>query len=276
MRRYTLAIGSLALATIGLMFGIVPGSSSSSGATDQDLPHRAYLPVVARDAEPPPAPPQTPTLAPTVVPAPSPTQPPPSAPAGLSVQGGLWWVDSLGYNHVTGIVVNYFSFPVDFVEVTARFYGTGGQMLATDSSFTRPRAILSGESSPFDLLLFDKVPGIVDVELEVTDYDTDIYSAIPSGLSVAVTNQTVDIIGYGHVYGTVTNSSSSSWDFVEIIIAIVKDGRVLAVDSSFAKPRLLTPGKLGSFEVLVSPHTTFDPVDFTGVSIFVWVDADVP
>lgn len=224
--------------------------------------------MIARDAAPPPEP----TLAPTVVPTKIPTQPP----SGLSLQGGLWWLDTLGYHHVTGIAVNYFSFPVGFVEVTARFYGSGGQLLATDSSFTSLRTIPAGESSPFDLMLFDTVSGIVDVDFEVTDYDTDIYFAIPSGLSVAITNKTVDTIGYGHVYGTVMNSSSSSWDFVEVILALVKDGRVLDVDSSFAKPRLLTSGRTGSFEVLVSPRPGFAPVDFTGITILAWVDADVP
>lgn len=253
----------LASAGVALHEGLADGPSS--------FPRRAVLPAIAADGIPGFQPPADATATPT------PPLPPPTAPtAGLSLQGGWLWTDTLGYAHITGLVVNNFPYPVEFVEITGKFYGSGGRLLATDWTFASLRAISAFGSSPYELLLFPAIPGIQSAEAEVTDYDTELYYPMPSGLTAVITNTVVDTIGYGHIYGTVTNNSSSTWEFVEVIIALATGGRIVAVDSGFARPHTLAPGQTGTFEVLVSPHAGISPVDFSGLTLYRYVDADAP
>lgn len=200
---------------------------------------------------------------------------PPPAPsgAGLVVSGVTVYTDSINYMHVVGLITNNFSYPVEFVEVTANFYSSSGVLLATDSTYSSTRAIRAGGTSPFEALEAS-VPGIARTEVVVTDFDSKLYFAVPTGLNPVITNKTVDIIDFGHLVGTVTNNSQTTWNYVEITVALVKDGRVIDVSSGYAKPSTLSPGQTGTFEILISPHNGFDPVNFNGITLLLYTDAD--
>jgi hypothetical protein len=85
-------------------------------------------------------------------------------------------------------------------------------------------------------------------------------------LSATVTNTYTSSTGTLHVVGTVTNSSSRSYEYVEILVALyASDGRVVAVDFTYSEPDALGPGQSGTFDVLV-----LDPPAHTRMRI--WVD----
>ncbi|QFG02760.1 hypothetical protein [Tepidiforma bonchosmolovskayae] len=266
---------------------VAASALDSPGAESQTFAPRAVVPMVARDEGAAPPPPTPTPLPPTATPTPRPSTPTPTAPAatptprpptptptpqpsGVRLQGVSWYVDSLGNIWVVGLVINGLSTPVEFVEVSARFYGASGQLLATDWSFADVTIIPAGGSSPFSVLLLNPPPGIVSVEALISDYD--IASRPPiTGLNATVTNVYRDSIGVLHVVGTVRNNSPVTYKFVEVYGAYVNSaGLVVRVDFDFATPSTLAPGQQGTFEMLFFSA----PAGMESMNLLIWTDAD--
>ncbi len=266
----------------------------SPGAESQAFVPRAVVPMVARDEGAAPPPPTSTPLPPTATPTPRLSTPTPTAPAatptprpptptprppthtptpqpsGVRLQGVSWYVDSLGNIWVVGLVINGLATPVEFVEVSARFYSASGQLLATDWSFADVTIIPAGGSSPFSVLLLNPPPGIVSVEALISDYD--IASRPPiTGLNATVTNVYRDSIGVLHVVGTVRNDSPVTYRFVEVYGAYVNSaGLVVRVDFDFASPSTLAPGQQGTFEMLFLSA----PAGMESMNLLIWTEAD--
>ncbi|MCX7617054.1 FxLYD domain-containing protein [Tepidiforma sp.] len=273
--RYLLALAGLLLA--GFAAALV---SAPRDAGSQVFTPRAVVPMVARDeGAPPPPPPATPTpFAPNATPTaaqPTPTPRPPTAtptpaPSGLRLQGVNWYIDEdIDFLYVLGIVVNGLSTPVEFVEVSARFYSASGQLLATDWSFADVTIIPAGGSSSFGLILIDPPAGITRVEVDITDYDISRRTPI-TGLQVTVTNIYRDSLGWLHVVGTVRNTSSTSYRFVSLYAAFVDPlGRVIRRDVDVSTPSDLAPGQAGTFQMLLIDA----PPGLENLNLLIWTDA---
>ena len=63
------------------------------------------------------------------------------------------FMDSIGYLHVVGEVLNNTPTNAQFVKVTGTFYDTNNQVVATDFTYTNPSDIGSGQKAPFELTL---------------------------------------------------------------------------------------------------------------------------
>jgi hypothetical protein len=216
-------------------------------------------------ATPTEAPTATPTLAPTATPTPVPTEPPRS---DVFVRNYSSYISSTGTLHIVGEVVNPFPQPVQFVEITADLYSSSGVLLTTDFTFSRLSVIPAGEDSPFHVLVFDPPPGVDRYTLSVTDYRKPSFDSPVSGLAVSITNSYTSSSGTLHLVGTVTNSSTTTYKFVEPIAALYdSSGTVIRTDSTFTKPDTLAPGQAGTFDLLV-----FDPGNWT--TYRAWVDGN--
>ena len=119
-----------------------------------------------------------------------------------------------GTIHVEGLVTNGLTVPIGFTEITADFYDSGGQLLATDFGFSELDTIPAGGTSPYSILLLDPPPGIATVSVQVTDYDTTPYQPPATGLTPTVTNIYRSITGTVHVVGLVKNNSSFTYKYV--------------------------------------------------------------
>lgn len=196
----------------------------------------------------------------------------PSQPSGVYAHYSIWYIgEYTGTIHVEGLVTNGLSGPIDFTEVTADFYGAGGQLLATDYGFSDIDTIPAGGTSPYTILLLDPPPGIASVNVHVTDYDTTPYQPPVTGLSVAVTNIYRSITGTVHVVGKVTNNSGITYDYVEPIGAFVDaQGTVIRTDYTFTSPDTLAPGGVGTFDMLFLDG----PTGMESANFLIWVDGN--
>jgi hypothetical protein len=180
-------------------------------------------------------------------------------------------VSSTGTSHIVGEVANLTSEAVEFVEITANFYSSSGALLATDFTFAAVGVILPGSDSPFHLLLLDPPPGITRYTLQVTDYYSPPFSDPVIGLHAMVTNVYTSSTGSLHMVGTVTNNSSTAYEFVEPLVALYDaNGTVVRVDFTFTSPDDLAPGQIGTFDLLIlSPVPEWS-------TYRMWVEANVP
>lgn len=261
---------------LGLLFALVSVASQTFGtASGADVVPRAYVPQLARD-EPVPATSTPPTITiPTPTASPRPTSTPPPAatpsPSGVYAKGGtLYTSQYTGTIHVVGLVINGLGVDIGFVEVTANFYGSSGQLLATDYTFTEVSVVPAGGSSPYHILLFNPPPGIASISVAVTDYDTTPYRPAVAGLQLTVSNIYRSSIGTVHVQGTVKNQSGRTYDYVRPIGAFLDpSGNVIRTDFTFSSPDNLAPGQQATFDMLFLDA----PAGMEHANLMVWVDA---
>lgn len=265
MKRRAMAV--LAAFTAGLL---LLGLARTDVSADSSLRPRGFAPLIAADGAPaPPTPTPTPTRP---APPPEPAATPP--PQGISNSGGIYYTDSIGWTHVVGMVTNNTSAPIEYVEVTARFYDASSILIAVDTTYVSPGVLNPGARGLFETLT--QLPGkAARVEALVTNYDiADNYALTDSQLTAQKTNYYTDSIGYGHMVGTVRNNTSRTLTYVEVRTGFLRsDGSVVTQDFTFSKPETLGPGQQGTFEILLMPHAGFDPKQTGSLKYVLLVDA---
>ncbi len=217
---------------------------------------------------PSPSPPATPS--PTVTP-PTPTATPSStpAPAVMTTRHSTWHVDSIGALWVVGEVYNGLNRPIGYVQVTANLYSASGQLLATDFGFAGLTTMPPHGDAPYAVLVSTAPHGVDHVTVSVTDYTDPPFDKPVVGLRATITNVYTDSIGFRHVVGTVANSSSFTYDYVQPYVALyAASGDVVSVAFAFTQPTTLRPGQTGTFDVSASASGA------AVASQRVWVDAD--
>lgn len=280
--RYLLALAGLLFAGLAAALASAPRDAGSQVFTP-----RAVVPMVARDEGAPPPPPATPTpFAPTATPTPrpptatptaaqpTPTPRPPTAtptpaPSGLRLQGVNWYVDRWGDIRVMGIVINGLGSPAEYVRVTARFYSASGQLLATKDDYADIGIIPVGGSSPFEVWLYDPPPGITHVEVAVSGFLASNRTPI-TGLVFSITNIYRDRWGVLYIVGTVTNTSSTTYRYVNVRAAYVDaSGNVVRMDADYISSDELLAGQSSPFEI-----TFYDaPPGLENLNLLIWTDA---
>lgn len=266
-RLFIVALGCAGLTLFALTLALATFRASAQSG---EYPYRSIVPLVSKGSGVPTAAPTlAATVAPTQAPTTIPTVGPTPNPQTVFLRNFTAYEDSLDAIWIVGEVVNPYPFPVEFVEITARYFSASGTLLATDFTYSDLLTIPAGSDSPFSVLLFDPPPGIATYDLVITDFDTDIFFPAPVGLTAQVTNSYIDGIGIRHDVGIVTNNSGFTYEFTQIYIAYYNAaGQVIRTDFTYADPDLLGPGQSGTFEVLEWDGDTL-PI----ASYRIWVDA---
>ena len=65
-------------------------------------------------------------------------------------------MDDLGFCHVVGEVINNGSTTARWVELIATFYDKEGNVVGTDSAFTKPEHIPPGSTAPYHIIWTDR------------------------------------------------------------------------------------------------------------------------
>lgn len=158
---------------------------------------------------------------------------------------------SYGYFHVVGEVKNTGSVNLEFVKITATFYDSANNVIATSFTYTMIDILLPNQKSPFELSTFPYSGPVDHYSLSISYYGT---SSIPyRDLQVqGVTTST--IYGYYHVLGEVKNIGSSPTTFTEVIITFYDaDGKVIGATFTFTDPYDLSPGQTAPFDASSYP-----------------------
>lgn len=249
-----------------------PTPAPVPGATPTSTP----APVATATATPTPTP--TPLPAPTVIPTPSPTPTPTATPIpsptpspnAVFARNSSWYVSSTGTIWVVGEVYNGLDYPIGLVELTANFYSSSDTLLATSFGFACLSSVPSQSDSPYTVLLLDPPSGVARVMVSITDYfEPPWVDTPPVGLQVNVTDVYTDILNFLNLEGTVTNTSTYTYDFVKLCLAFYdSSGTVVRTTFTYTDPSTLGPGTSGTFTAFV------DAFDAGITSYQVWIDAD--
>lgn len=157
------------------------------------------------------------------------------------------WTDTIGYLHIPGEVLNNTAERREYVKITATYYNSANQIIATDFAYTTLWTLNPRTRSPFELMT-ELPAGYHHHKLSVT---SSITSTAPVGnLAVAGGVPYTDSIGYRHYVGSVTNNNSFSVQFVQVALTLYNaKGYVIATDYAFTDPYDLAAGQTAPFDV---------------------------
>jgi len=161
------------------------------------------------------------------------------------------FLDSLGYFHVVGEVKNTGDVHTQFNKIIGTFYDSGGEVVATQLTFTIISVLAPGQKSPFDLLLFD-----IAQSAKVSSYKLFVSCTqagpLPQGLEIESHSRYLDSINWLHIVGEIKNIASEEATFVKIAATCFDhEGRVVYAGLGFSDPYDLNPGQTAPFEILI-------------------------
>jgi hypothetical protein len=252
----TLAIfsGLLALVLIGNTFGqsgtgfvylpMVLGEGSAVPIIPTDTPT-----LTPTNSPPTDVPTETPTIAPTMSATPTATRTPTVTPTPIS-SGSVSIVssstyESSSYLHLVGEVRNTTADPREFVKVSARFYGSSGQVLATDFTYTYMSTVVSGAKACFDIIL-STPHGWTSYQFDAVQSSV-ISQGPPSLIAQNITSQ-LDAQKNYSISGEVHNSENTTITYVQPIATLYNTkGTVVDCDFTYVNSQDLSPGGSSGF-----------------------------
>ena len=255
-----------------------PRYSPTPTATSKPTRTDIYLPFVSRPKPPTPTPTptatrtitptpsftptptatRTPTILPTLTWTPRPTATSTSVPQGVYIlPNHSTYVDSIGYLHIVGEVMNNTSQYLRFVKISANVFGSGGQLLGTDFTYTYLDNLPAWDRTCFHVLLEQPV-GWQYYQFEAPTYWTD-GQALPN-LSVINTSGTYyPDYGWYKVIGEVRNDHGSRVEYVSPVGTLYNSsGTVIGCDFTFVNSTHLDAGQISAFELLFLGEQTFN------------------
>lgn len=220
-----------------------------------------------------------PTPAATVTPEPSPTTMPPAAapeattvsanhampreaadPTQLEILSHRTYIDTLGWHHIVGEVQNNADTPMEFVEVIAKLYDEGQEVIGTKLTFTTPDVIFPGEKAPFDVITLrpSQWQKIDEYKLQVKG---DIAEDLLNQHLVLLHQSSRIDKGFLYVNGEVQNTGPTA-ALVKLVITLYDaDRKVINTNWSYANLGIIPAEQISPFEVKVS-HLS-DPNNFS-------------
>lgn len=97
---------------------------------------------------------------------------------GLQILSDSYYVDTIDYLHIVGEIKNIATGTATSVKVIATFYDIGGNVVATDFTYSDPNSLAPSETAPFHVILIykNRVPLVSSYVLTA---ESNQYSMIP-------------------------------------------------------------------------------------------------
>ena len=177
------------------------------------------------------------------------------AATGTQILSSSPYMDTLGYYHVVGEVLNQGSQAVNYVQITATFYNQSNTVVGTAYTFTTLGTIPPGRLSPFDLFLYD-----VAQSVKVHHYTLNIQSSTTTALQqklVFLSNSSYISHGYFYIVGEIKNTATQSANYAEVIATYYNStGGVIASGYTFTNPTTVGPNSSAPFELTLDQTRT--------------------
>jgi hypothetical protein len=173
--------------------------------------------------------------------------------------------NSLDTLRVVGEVENTGDTATEFIKVTATFYDSSNQVIATKTGYASLDVLLPGRKSPFAVLLFEE-----DNSLDVHSYTltvswSDYEGDKPLGLEIVSYSDYVDALDFLHVTGEIKNQGSSNANSVIAITTFYDaSGTVVGKEWNDVDPSDLSPNQTGTFDIeLIYPEQAAKVASYT-------------
>lgn len=144
-------------------------------------------------------------------------------------------------------------------EVIAVLRDAGGAELRTASGYAERDHLLPGATSPIQIRV-DDPPAYTALSYEVVARKASYVPVYVAGLVVEPVAPRAASLGMVELTGKVKNTGAKAARFVHIeALALDAEGKILGIDSSYAKADVLRPGEEARYRMLIFPSP--DPVD---------------
>jgi hypothetical protein len=179
---------------------------------------------------------------------------PVAAVASAQIQNDSSFVDSLGYFHVVGEVLNSGDVWLRFVKITGTLRNASGQIVDVTFTYAVVQYLPPNQRAPFDLFEVEKAKSakVSSYSLALEFQQT---STIPQNtLTVQDATSSTDSLGYLNIVGQVKNSGAQTSNFTKVIASYYDaTGKVIYVDFTFTSPDAIPPGQSYGFK-LIGPN----------------------
>ncbi len=157
--------------------------------------------------------------------------------ADVSIQNDQQYLGSDGALHVVGEIQNHFDMPLNQIDVHVTLFSEN-EVIDTMTTSPMINTIMPGMKSPFDLVILGQKAKLVDSYSIEIDYKV----TTPKSQVMDITSSKISQDNFDNL--VITGTVANRGDFTANTIAIVatlydKDGNVVAVSKSFAKPDYL-------------------------------------
>jgi uncharacterized protein YxeA len=194
------------------------------------------------------------------------------------IQNDSSYVDSAGYFHVVGEVLNTGDVWLEYVEITGTLKNATGQIVDVTFTFTTAHYLPPSQRGPFDLLEADigKSAKIATYTLALQFQEAS--TPPQNNLVVENVSTSTDSLGYVNIVGEVKNNGPQVSNYTEVIATFYNStGKVTHVDFTFTSPEAVPPGQAYGFKLVgpsSSPGQTWtlfaEGTQYTSVPEFPW------
>lgn len=160
------------------------------------------------------------------------------------------YVDNINYLHVVGEAQNTSSVNLQFIEIHIYFYGSAGNFLAHDYTYTYLNNLPAYQKTCFEIML--PVPsGWTSYRFAPVQYITDGFP-LPS-FTQTVSGSYISSTGSYLIEGSIKNATSYTYDWVMPVGTLYdSSGTVVGCDYTYTDPTTLSPNQTGIFDMIFS------------------------
>lgn len=161
------------------------------------------------------------------------------------------YVDYYNYLHVVGEAQNTSPVNLQFIEIHIYFYGSTGNFLAHDYTYTYLNNLPAHQKTCFEIML--PVPsGWTSYRFAPVQYITDGFPLPPLTL-IDDDGNYISATGSYEINGTYKNATSATYDWVMPVGTLYNSaGKVVGCDYTYTDPSTLLPNQSGTFEMVFS------------------------
>ncbi len=150
--------------------------------------------------------------------------------------------------YLVGEVRNDTHLNTEFVRIDASLRDASGEVVYAKHSYSKIGLISPGETSPF-LIIFSDPPEWASYDLAVS-WDATVRQLYP--LQVLNSELSFDDDAAFHVMGKVKNQHDEECKYIQACVTLYDaDGEVIGVESSYATPSDLNPGRVAFFDTRI-------------------------
>jgi hypothetical protein len=160
--------------------------------------------------------------------------------------------DSLGFEHIIGVVKNTGDVWIQFVRITTVLYAQNGTILDALSNYTQPSKVPPAGITAFDNIETNRANAKAVSRVEST-VQAETSGAMEVDLTIMNPSGSLDSLGFMEVVGTVKNNGTQPSTFTKIVGIFYDGSRNLTyVNSTFTSPDTIPPGAQYSFKLILS------------------------
>ena len=170
-------------------------------------------------------------------------------------------MDSIDYLRIVGEVWNNTASHLRFVEITANIFGSSGQLLDTDFTYTYLDNLPAGDKTCFQLLL-EAPTGWSYYLFEAPSYRTD-GRALPNLTIFNHSGSYKPTFGWYQIVGQVRNDHGTRVEYVSPVATLYNaTSTVVGCGFTYVNSTHLDPGQTSSFKLIVSGRDYADVASY--------------